>query len=204
MENAMRALLTAFLVAVAALPAAALAASGAEPVPGMPQLAFDHPTQGRYLVANIFWLLVIFGFLYYVMAHYALPQVGQVIESRAARIAADLEAAQAAKAKADAAMAALREATAKARAEAQAAVATALEAAEAANQARADELAARLARQIEEADARIAAARSAAMGALRQVATDTAGELVRKLLGSADAAAVAGAVDRSLAARAQG
>lgn len=201
----MRAILTAGLVAAATLPSLALAAAGgAEPVPGMPQLAFGHPTQGRYLLANVFWLLVIFGALYYVMAHYALPQVGQVLESRAARITADLEAAQAAKAEADAAMAALREATARARAEAQSEIATALAASQEAAQARSDELAARLARQIEEADARIAAARNAAMGALRDVAADTAQSLVAKLTGRADAAAIGGAVDRALAARSQG
>jgi F-type H+-transporting ATPase subunit b len=201
----MRALLTAGLVAAAALPSIALAATGSgAPVEGMPQLAFGHSTQGRYLIANVFWLLVIFGLLYVVMARFALPQVGQVIESRAARIAADLEAAQAAKAEADAAMAALREATAKARGEAQAAIADALAAAQAAAQAKSDELAARLARQIDEADARIAAARSAAMGALRQVAIETAESLVTKLTGRSEGTAVAGAVDRALAARAQG
>lgn len=201
----MRALLTAGLVAAAALPTFALAATGGGvPVEGMPQLAFAHPTQGRYLIANIFWLLVIFGLLYFVMAKIALPQVGQVIESRAARIAADLEAAQAAKAEADAAMAALREATARARSEAQAEIAEALAASQAAAQAKSDELAARLARQIEEADARIAAARGAAMGALRQVATETAESLVTKLIGRSEGIAVAGAVDRALAARAQG
>ncbi len=201
----MRALLTVGLIAAAALPSIALAATGSGvPVEGMPQLAFGHPTQGRYLIANIFWLLVIFGLLYVVMARIALPQVGQVIESRAARIAADLEAAQAAKAEADAAMAALREATAKARSEAQAEIADALAASQAAAQAKSDELAARLARQIEEADARIAAARGAAMGALRQVATETAESLVTKLTGRSEGTAVAGAVDRALAARAQG
>ncbi len=201
----MRALLTAGLVAAAALPTFALAATGSGvPVEGMPQLAFGHPTQGRYLIANIFWLLVIFGLLYVVMAKIALPQVGQVIESRAARIAADLEAAQAAKAEADAAMAALREATAKARSEAQAEIADALAASQAAAQVKSDELAARLVRQIEEADARIAAARGAAMGALRQVATETAESLVTKLTGRGEGTAVAGAVDRALAARAQG
>jgi F-type H+-transporting ATPase subunit b len=200
----MRALLTAGLVAAATLPTVALAASGGGvPVEGMPQLAFGHATQGRYLVANIFWLLVIFGLLYFVMSRYALPQVGAVIESRAARIAADLEAAQAAKAEADAAMAALREAAAKARAEAQGEIAQALAASQSAAQAQAEALAARLARQIEEADARIAAARGAAMGALRQVATETAETLVAKLTGRGESAAVAGAVDRVLAARAQ-
>lgn len=199
----MRGLTTALVLGAAALPSLALAATavGAPPVEGMPQLAFGHPLQGRYLIANVFWLLVIFGLLYYVMARYALPQVGEVIESRSARIGADLAAAQAAKSEADAAMAAHREATAKARAEAQAQIAGALQQSQAEAQARADELAARLTRQIEEADARIGAARDAAMGAIRQVATDTTAALVQRLGVPAEPAAVNAAVDRALAAR---
>jgi F-type H+-transporting ATPase subunit b len=169
----------------------------------MPQLAFGHPLQGRYLLASVVWLLLIFGLLYYVMAQYALPQVGSVIEERAARIAADLEAAQAAKSEAEQAMASHREATAKARAEAQASIAEALQQAQDEAATRSEELNRRLARQIEEAEGRIAAARDAAMGALRQVSADTAESLVSKLVGRADPATVSAAVDRVLAARAR-
>jgi F-type H+-transporting ATPase subunit b len=201
----MRGLLTAAAIGGLALPSLALAATGsAVPVEGMPQLAFGHPLQGRYLLANIVWLFLIFGVLYYVMAQYALPQVGSVIEERAARIAADLEAAQGAKAEAEAAMAAHREATAKARAEAQASIAEALKQAQAEAATRSEELNRRLAQQIGEAESRIAAARDAAMGTLRQVSAETAESLVAKLTGRADPALVGGAVDRVLAARARG
>jgi F-type H+-transporting ATPase subunit b len=200
----MRGLTTAIVLGGLVLPAVALAATGeAVPVEGMPQLAFGHPLQGRYLLANIVWLLVIFGLLYFVMANYALPQVGSVLEQRAARIAADLEAAHGAKEAADAAMAAHREATAKARAEAQAAIAAATQQASAEAAERSEVLNARLARQIEEAEGRIVAARDAAMGALRQVSTETAESLVAKLGGRADRAAIGTAVDRVLAARGQ-
>jgi F-type H+-transporting ATPase subunit b len=166
----------------------------------MPQLDFGNPL----MIAQIVWLLIIFGLLYYVLSTYALPRVESVLEERRARIAADLEAAQAAKAEADAAMTAHREATAKARAEAQAAIADALQGAQAEAQARTDALNAKLARQIEEAEARIAAARDSAMGALRQVATETAESLVSKLTGTADRGAVDAAVGRALVARGQG
>ena len=200
----MRGLTTAIVLGGLVLPAVALAATGeAVPVEGMPQLAFGHPVQGRYLLANVFWLLVIFGLLYFLMANYALPQVGSVLEQRAARISADLEAAHGAKAEADAAMAAHREATARARAEAQAAIATATQQASAEATQRSEALNARLARQIEEAEARIAAARKAAMGALRQVSTETAESVVAKLGARADRGAIGTAVDRVLAARGQ-
>lgn len=166
----------------------------------MPQLDFGNPL----MIAQIVWLLIIFGLLYYVLSVYALPRVESVLEARRSRIAADLEAAQTAKAEADAAMAAHREATARARAEAQSAIAEAMQQAQAEASARTEALNARLARQIEEAEARIAAARDAAMGALRQVSAETAESLVAKLTGRADRARVEAAVDRALAARAQG
>jgi F-type H+-transporting ATPase subunit b len=165
----------------------------------MPQLDFSNPL----VISQIVWLLIIFGLLYYVLSVYALPRVEGVLEERRSRIEGDLEAARAAKAEADAALAAHREATAKARSEAQAAIAAALQQSQAEAQARSDELAARLARQIEEAEARIASARDAAMGAIRQVATDTTGALVARLGVTANSAAVNAAVDRALAARGQ-
>jgi F-type H+-transporting ATPase subunit b len=165
----------------------------------MPQLDFGN----SLIIAQVVWMLIIFGLLYYVMSVYALPRVESVLEERRARIAGDLAAAQAAKAEADAAMSAHRDATAKARAEAQAAIATAVQQAQAEAQQRADALNARLARQIEEAEARIASARDTAMGALRQVSAETAESLVAKLAGRADRATVDAAVDRALSARAQ-
>ncbi|MGG5810702.1 F0F1 ATP synthase subunit B' [Falsiroseomonas sp. CW058] len=163
----------------------------------MPQLDFSNPL----IISQIIWLLIIFGLLYYVLAAYALPRVEGVLDERRRRIEGDLDAARAAKAEADAAMAAHREATARARAEAQAAIASALQQSQGEAQARSDELAARLARQVEEADARIAAARDAAMGAIRQVAADTTGALVARLGVTARPEAVEAAVANALRTR---
>lgn len=163
----------------------------------MPQLEFGNPL----VLAQAVWMLVIFGVLYYVLRTYVLPGVGEVLENRAARIAADLDAAHEAKATADAALAELRAATARARAEAQAAIADAVQQANAQAQARSEELNVRLAEQVAAAEARIAASRDAAMGTLRGIATETAGALLTKLVGRADPAAVDGAVGRALAAR---
>jgi F-type H+-transporting ATPase subunit b len=190
-----------FLAALAAaLPGIAIAAStSAVPVDGMPQLAFGHPEQGRLLIGQIVWLLLIFAALYFIMANIALPRVGAVIEGRHARIAADLEAAQAAKLEADAAMAAHRASTEAARAEARAAVAGAVHAAQADADEKSAALAARLNKQIADAEAQIDAARASAMGAIRGVATDTAEALVARLVGRADRATVEAAVGRVLA-----
>lgn len=163
----------------------------------MPQLDFANPM----VLAQAVWLLVIFGGLYFVLNSYVLPQVATVLEDRAQRIAADLDAARASKLSADAAMAELQAATAKARAEAQSAIAAAVQQANAQAQAQAEVLNARMAEQITAAEGRISASRDAAMASLRSVATDTATALVTRLVGRADAAAVDGAVGRALSAR---
>jgi F-type H+-transporting ATPase subunit b len=163
----------------------------------MPQLDFANPM----VLAQAVWLLIIFGVLYYVLNTYVLPQVASVLEDRAQRIAADLDAARASKAGADSAMAELQAATAKARAEAQAAIAAAVQDANAKAQTQAEALNARLAEQVATAETRIAASRDAAMASLRGVATDTATALITRLIGRADQAAVDGAVGRVLSAR---
>ena len=67
----------------------------------MPQLDFSNPLT----IAQVVWMAIIFGLLYYILARYALPQVAEVLEGRASRIAVDLDSARAAKAQADAAVA---------------------------------------------------------------------------------------------------
>ena len=176
-------------------------AAATESVPGMPQLAFGHAEQGRLLVAQVVWLLIIFGLLYWLVKNVGLPKVAEVLDERRQRIEGDLEAAQRMKEDADAAIVAQREATAKARSEAQASVAAAVQAAEAETQARSDALNAKHAAQIAEAEERIARARAAAMGALREVASETTAAVVAKLVGAADPAAVQAAVQRELASR---
>ena len=163
----------------------------------MPQLDFANPL----MIGQIVWLLIIFGALYYILSTYALPKVEHVLETRAARISSDLNVARAAKAEADLAMTALRDASAKARAESQGAIAAATAEAAAKAQARAEELNVKLAARIAESEAQIGRAREAAMGALREVAFETTAGLLRKLTGRADDAAVSRAVDVALAAR---
>ena len=191
----------AIVLTLAALPVMAqVAAEHGRPessAGGMPQLDFANP----WTIAQVVWMLIIFGTLYFVMAQYALPQVEGVLAARRARIEGDLETAQAAKHRADAAMAEHKAATARARAEAQGAINAATTRALDEATTRSEALNARLAAQIDAAEVRIGAARDTAMGALRQVAAETADALVTKLIGKTDTAAVGQAVDRELAAR---
>ena len=175
-------------------PAVAMAA-------GMPQLAFDNPLT----ISQVLWLVVIFAGLYLLLSRWGLPQVADVLQARASAIAADLEAAQQAKAESDTAVATMTEATRRAHAEAQAEIAAAVGRSKDSAAAQAAALNARLEAQLAEAEQRIGAARTAAMGALRQVAADTATVVVTRLTGTAPTPGVLDrAVDAALAARGQG
>ncbi|MFN6955690.1 MAG: F0F1 ATP synthase subunit B' [Acetobacteraceae bacterium] len=178
------------------LPAVARAAEGSSE--GMPQLDFGNPL----LLAQVVWLLFIFGGLYWMLSRTVLPRVDAVIEAREGRIAADLDAAQKAKEDADRAIEAYREATRRARAEAQAKVAEAVARAEAEQNARTDAILAKFNESLRDADRRITGARNEAMGALSEVATDTAAALVQRLVGRVDRAQVAAAVNAEIATRA--
>ena len=186
------------IFAAAVLPFFFSVAVAAEKKEGMPQLDF-----GNVLTkSQVVWLALIFVVLYLLLSKWALPMVGTVLEKRAATIAGDLEAAHAAKAKADAAVAELTAKTRAAQSGAQAEIAGAVETAKAAAAAQAVTLNARLDAQLAQAEQRINAARTAAMGALRQVAGETAAEVVSRLTGTAaSGASVNAAVGTALAAR---
>jgi F-type H+-transporting ATPase subunit b len=166
---------------------------------GMPQLDFANPLT----ISQVVWLGVIFVALYLLLSHWGLPKVAVVLEARAKTIADDLDAARAAKAKADAALAEMTLATRKAQAEAQAQVTGAVDAAKAEAASQAIAANAKLDAQLSEAEQRIATARASAVGALREVATTTATDVVTRLAGFTPAAGVIdNAVGRVLAARA--
>ena len=165
----------------------------------MPQLDFANPLT----TSQVVWMAIIFGVLYYLLSHWALPQVASVLDERAARIGADLDSARLAKLHADTAVAELQAAMRQAAGEAQSAIAGAIAQAkaEAAEQARAESE--RLDAQLHAAEQRIAAARQSAMGALRDVATETANAVVARLTGHMpDPALVGSAVDRAMTAKA--
>ncbi len=165
----------------------------------MPQLDFAN----QLTIAQVVWMALIFGGLYFLLSSWALPQVETVLSDRAHRISADLDSARAAKGEADAAAAEISDSGRRASTEAQAAIAQAVAQAkaEAAEQTQlANE---KLDAQLAEAEGRIVAARNAAMGALRQVATETTAVVVDRLTGQpAPAPAVESAVANVMSARA--
>ena len=173
------------------MPAAAMAQ-------GMPQLDFTTPLT----VSQVVWGVIIFIVLYILLARSFLPLVGSVLEERGAAISKDLDEARVAKTRADADTDEADQATAKARADAQAAINAALTESKAAAASQADQLNARLEKQLQESESQIAQARASAMSALRQVATDIAATVVTRLTGAApDTERLDGAIKSALAAR---
>jgi F-type H+-transporting ATPase subunit b len=189
------------LILLAAFGSAAVAPVAMAAEGGMPQFDFANPLT----LSQVVWMGVIFVALYVLLGHWALPQVAEVLEARAAAIGRDLEAARVAKRESDAAVAALAQATQEARAAAQAEIARAHAAAKQQAVAEAAVLNARLDAELADAERQIEAARVAAMGALREVAADTAEVLVIRLIGRAPATdGLAHALDAALAARGGG
>lgn len=168
----MRRISTALLLALA--PSAAMAESK------MPQMDFSNPLT----LDQVGWMAVIMVVLYLLLSRWGLPQMGKVLENRAAVIARDLAAARAAKQAADQAVALLTATLSSARANAQAEVAKAVGDAKAEAAAKAAELNAQLEAKLAVSEARIEAARAAAMAAIKPVASEAASEILLKLTGS--------------------
>jgi len=185
---------------LAAFAVALLISAPAIAAEGMPQLDFKNPLT----VAQIVWLALIFFALYLLLSRWALPQVAEVLETRAATIGRDLEAARLAKTRADEAVAELTHATREAQSGAQTSIASAVGAAKAEAASRAAELNAKLDVQLHQAEQRIADARAGSVSALRQVATETAHVVLALMTGQpANDDAVKHEVGVALAARAQ-
>jgi F-type H+-transporting ATPase subunit b len=159
----------------------------------MPQ--FD-PT---FFPSQLFWLAVTFVALYLVIARFAIPRVGDILEQRARLIQDDLDRAAHLKADTDAAIAAYEKAMADARAQAREVLAGTANEMKAIVDAKTAAVNAEVAKQIADAEARIAKAKADAMDQIRAIAGATAREAVAKLAGlSPDAAKVDGAVAAAL------
>jgi F-type H+-transporting ATPase subunit b len=153
------------------------AAEGGHGSGGLPQL------DARTFPSQIFWLIVAFATLYYLLTKRALPRVGEILEARQERIAADLDRAAALRADAEEALqrhqAVVAEAQAKASAEIKA-TQDRIAAEMAQRQAGID---ADLDRKLAEAEARIGAAKDAALGQIQNVAAEVAQSAVERLAG---------------------
>lgn len=153
-------------------------------MPQIEQLASTYASQA-------FWLLIVFGLLYFVIARGMLPKVGRVIESRQARITSDLAAAQAAREQAVAAQAAWEASLARAHEQARVTLADLAGKAQADQQARLAAADAELGIKLSKAEQELAQARATALAEIDTVAAQAAAQIVERLTGqqtSVDAA----------------
>lgn len=147
-------------------------------MPQIEQLAATYSSQ-------IFWLLVIFGLVFFVIGKGMVPKVMDTVQLRDKQIADDLTAAQDARNQADAEEEAWRKRENANRAEAQAMVAKAKADAAAKTEKKLAAAQKRLDKKMAEAEARIAEARSAAAAEIEDVASEAAAEIVQRLAGIA-------------------
>jgi len=163
----------------------------------MPQIAQIAATYA----SQIFWLLIVFGLIYFVIGKGMLPKIEATVEARDQKIASDLAAAEAARAKADETEAAYRAKIEEARAAALKATQDAKSAATADAEKRVKAADAELAAKAAEADAALKAAQAKALAEIEGVAAEAAQEIVAKVSGiTVDTAAAEGAVKAALAA----
>lgn len=157
----------------------------------MPQISQLMETYG----SQIFWILLIFGFIYFVIGRAMVPKVQSTMDLRDQRISGDLAAAKAARDEADRIEEAYRARQNADREAAQATVAAAKAKASAATEAKLAKAGEEIAAKVAAAEAEIAAQRTAALGEVQTVATEAVESIVARLTTAKfDRAAVAAAV----------
>lgn len=161
----------------------------------MPQIAQLAETWS----SQLFWLIVFFGFTFFIIGKGMVPKVMATVAQRDQQISGDLAAARAARDSADAQEEAWRVRENENRAAAQALVAKAKAEAAAASERTIGAAQRDFDAMLAEADARIAEARSAALAEVETVATEAAQDIVALLAGvKVDAPVAAKAVKEAM------
>ena len=145
----------------------------------MPQIAQIADTYA----SQIFWLLLIFGAVFFVVGKGMVPKVMDTVQLRDRQIGDDLAAAQAARNDADEREEAWRKRENANRADAQAVVAEAKAKAAADTEAKVSAAQAGVDARIEEAEGRIAQARAEAAAEIEDVAAEATQDIVARLAG---------------------
>lgn len=147
----------------------------------MPQIAQIAET----FSSQIFWLLLTFGFVFFVVGRGMVPKIQATVDARDGKIADDLATAKASFARADELEESWRAQENAARAEAQAVLAAAKATAAKATETQLHAADAAVAARLAEAEASVEAARGRAMTEIEAVAADAAAEMVLRVAGTA-------------------
>lgn len=141
------------------------------------------PFDPRTFSAQLFWLALSFGALYFLMAKIALPRIGEVIEERRDRIQRDLDEAARMKSETDAALKAYEQSLADARGKAQGLAKETREKLAAQTDTERHRVEAELNAKLAETEKRIADTKSRALASVDEIATSTATDVVAALTG---------------------
>lgn len=161
----------------------------------MPQIA---QLAGTY-ASQIFWLLIFFGFTFFVIGRHMVPKVMATVEARERQIVSDLSAAEAARKASDAAEQTWNAQNLRQRGEAHALIARAKLDAAKETETRLHAAGKVIDARVAEADARIAAAQSSALSEIESVASEAASDIVARIAGiNVDAGAARTAVKEVL------
>jgi len=161
----------------------------------MPQIA----QLGEYYSSQIFWLLIFFGITFFVVGRGMVPKVMDTVAQRDKQIADDLQAAERARAAADAEEEAWRARENANRAQAQGLIAKARASAASATSDRLAQAQAVIDGRIGQAESRISEARRSAAAEIEDVAADATRDIVSRIAGlSLDDGAVRAAVKENL------
>ena len=138
--------------------------------------------------SQLFWLLVVFGIVYFFIGRGMVPKIQSVVEQRDAKIAEDLAAAQKAREDAEAVEAAYRERIEVSRSEALKVAQEAKQKAALETEERLKAIDEKIGARVAEAEAKIGAAADKARKELEPIAAEAASQLVGKLTGQKIAA----------------
>ena len=133
--------------------------------------------------SQLFWLLVVFGIIYFVIGRGMVPKIQSVVDDRDRKIAEDLAAAQKAREHADVAEEAYRERIDAGRSEALKVAQEAKHRAALETEEKLKAIDEQIGARVAEAETRIRAAAEDARRELEPVAAEAASELVGKLTG---------------------
>jgi F-type H+-transporting ATPase subunit b len=138
--------------------------------------------------SQLFWLMVVFGIIYFWIGRGMVPKIQSVVEDRDRKIADDLAAAQRAREQADVAEEAYRQRLDASRSEAMKVAQEAKQKAALETEKKLKAIDEQVGARVAEAEARIRAAAEAARRELEPVAAEAASQLVSKLTGQKVAA----------------
>ena len=142
--------------------------------------------------SQLFWLLLVFGIIYFWIGRGMVPKIQSVVEDRDRKIADDLAAAQSAREQAEAAEEAYRQQIEASRSEALKVAGEAKTQAALDTEKRLKVVDEQIGARVAEAEGRIRAAADAARRELEPVAAEAASQLVTKLTGQTISAQDAG------------